>query len=326
VTPAGPQLSPERRASLLERADRALGNQPVATAVAKVRAIIGVPQVPDSETAAQAALDKLKGGREEPTPAELAALELVVRMMRPAPLSKHGELDPLPSAPGSSTYNPELVKKWDAFREAVRPYIYSIGRLDLANGPDAAQGSGFLVAPGLLVTNRHVLGHLSGGTELLEEGQAVVRFNQEYGTPDPTPAAFPIVAVAAVHDTLDMALLRVRLADERAHPVLDASPNPTGPVAAIGYPWKDPTSPLFADAIYGGTYGVKRAAIGEVITAGPKSLFHDCSTLGGNSGSPVFSLESGKVIGLHVSGFFMWRNEAVPAAELEAFVATAPAA
>jgi endonuclease G len=319
-------LSPDRRESLLARAERALGGQPVEAAVAKVRAIVGIPQVPSSEIAAQSALDKLKGGREEPTPAELAALELVVRMMRPAPLSRQGALDPLPSAPGSSTYDPKLTEQWNEFREAVKPYLYSIGRLDLAQGTDGAQGSGFLVAPDLLITNRHVLGHLSGGTELLEEGQAVVRFNQEYGTPDPNPAAFPIVGVAAVHDTLDMALLRVRLPDERPAPPLDSGPEAAaGPVAAVGYPWKDPTSPLFADAIFGGRYGVKRAAIGEVMSASPERLFHDCSTLGGNSGSPVFSIESGKVIGLHFSGFFMYRNEAVPAAAVESFVAAAPA-
>src|SRR3954469_15252721 len=115
-------LDAARRSSMLERADRALGGQSVEKAVAKVRAIIGVPKVPDSEAAAQSALDKLKSGREEPTPEELAALELVVRMMRPAPLSRKGVLDPLPSAPGSSTYNPQLVDQWNEFREAIKPF------------------------------------------------------------------------------------------------------------------------------------------------------------------------------------------------------------
>jgi len=50
------------------------------------------------------------------------------------------------------------------------------------------------------------------------------------------------------------------------------------------------------------------------------TLFHDCSTLGGNSGSPVFQLETGRVIGIHRSGFFMYRNEAVDGASLDAFV------
>ena len=55
----------------------------------------------------------------------------------------------------------------------------------------------------------------------------------------------------------------------------------------------------------------------------PQRLFHDCSTLGGNSGSPLFSLETGDVVGVHYSGIFMWRNEAVPAADIETFVAEA---
>jgi S1-C subfamily serine protease len=314
---------PTDRAALLARADRAFAGRPVAEAVAKVRAIVGVPNVPESERAAQAALDKLRGGRERPTASELAALELVIRMMRPAPLSRGGALDPLPSAPGTSTYNPETVRVWDRFRAAVSRYLYSVGRLDLAEGTDRAKGSAFLVADDLLLTNRHVLGDLSFGSEVLDDGQAVVRFHQEHGSVDPTPAAYPIAGVEAVHPTLDMALLRVRLPDARPLPPVD--PAPVGPaelVAALGYPWEDPKrTPLFAHAVFEGKYGVKRAAIGEVLEAGPQRLFHDCSTLGGSSGSPVFSVARGAVVGLHYTGSFMWRNEAVPGADVAAFVA-----
>ncbi len=306
--------------TLLERAERALGGQPVEEAVGKVRAIIGLPSVPDSERSAQAALDKLHAG-EAPTAMELAALELVVRMMRPAPLSRAGDLDALPSAPGSSTYNPETVALWEHFRAVVKPFLYSIGRLDRTTGANRETGTGFLVADDLLVTNRHVLGQLSYGAEVIEEGQAVVRFNQEFGSPEPAEAAFAIVGVVGVHPTLDMALLRVALPQPRPVPTLDGTPIAArAEVAAIGYPWRDPTSPLFAQAIFGNHYGVKRAAIGEILDAGPERLFHDCSTLGGNSGSPLFSLASGSVVGLHYSGLFMYRNEGIPAAEVVRFV------
>ena len=43
------------------------------------------------------------------------------------------------------------------------------------------------------------------------------------------------------------------------------------------------------------------------------SLQHDCTTLGGNSGSVVVDLDSGKALGLHFSGKFLTTNYAVRA-------------
>jgi V8-like Glu-specific endopeptidase len=40
-------------------------------------------------------------------------------------------------------------------------------------------------------------------------------------------------------------------------------------------------------------------------------MFHDASTLGGNSGSCVVDLDSNQVIGLHFAGRYMQYNEAV---------------
>ena len=52
-----------RKGELLRaRAARALGTHKVSDAVAKVRAIIGPANIPDSEPLAQSALDKLHNG------------------------------------------------------------------------------------------------------------------------------------------------------------------------------------------------------------------------------------------------------------------------
>jgi endonuclease G, mitochondrial len=91
-------------------------------------------------------------------------------------------------------------------------------------------------------------------------------------------------------------------------------------VGTIGYPLKDERNPLFVDAIYQGSYGVKRGAIGELMDARDHLVYHDCSTLGGNSGSPVLALDTGGVIALHFTGEFMYRNEAVAAGDVVQFI------
>jgi S1-C subfamily serine protease len=309
--------------TLLLRADHAFADRSVAAAVLKVRAIIGVPQIPEAEVAAQAAWDKLRAAK-RPSATELAALELVIRLMRPAPLSKGGDLEPLPSAPGSSTYNPATVAAWDGFRAKAKPLLYSIGRLDRATGSDPSVGTGFLVAPDLVLTNRHVIGQLSMGAEALDPGQAVITFNQEADCVDPTPSKFAVKRIVALHPRLDLALLHVELPEPRR--VLEFEKDPVAlatEVAAIGYPFKDGRNPLFVSAIYGSRYGVKRAALGQVTGESEGLIFHDCSTLGGSSGSPLLSLATCRIVGVHYTGQFMYRNEAVVAAEAASFVAEA---
>jgi endonuclease G, mitochondrial len=49
-----------------------------------------------------------------------------------------------------------------------------------------------------------------------------------------------------------------------------------------------------------------------VIEPAAGTLTHDCSTLGGNSGSVVLSLDTGQAVGLHFAGRFLEANFAVP--------------
>ena len=67
--------------------------------------------------------------------------------------------------------------------------------------------------------------------------------------------------------------------------------------------------------IFMDVYNVKRLQPGEVRSFQAVELpefVHDCSTLGGNSGSPVFDLESHNVVGLHFGGKYLEGNHAVP--------------
>lgn len=304
----------------LQRATRTMGDEPraVETVLSRVRAIIGPANMPSGEQGrlAQEALDALRH-MERPTAQQLAALEYVIRLMRPAPLSRAGNLDNL---------HPDFARVfdgWDGFRESVKPYLYSVGRVD-SLATRSGVGTGFLVAPALLATNRHVLNQLSSGTNMLEKGQAVVRFGQEHGTPD-AEGEIHVTGVAATHDSLDIALFTLESLEAiagRAPVVIETvAANKGDRVAAVGYPFKDAErNPLFINALFGNKFGVKRAAPGEVIATSSQAVFHDCSTLGGNSGSPIFSMRTARVVGIHREGFFTYRNEAVDGASLNQFV------
>lgn len=308
---------------LRARATRALGEHRVVEAVAKVKAIIGPANIPDSEPLAQAALDKLHDG-EVPSAQELTALEIVVRLLRPVVLSHQSQLDDLPESPGHSLHSQELKDLWSGFRAKVAPLLYSIGRVELAAGKHI--GTGFLVADGLVATNRHVLGALTLGSEALAPGTARIVFQQEAGATNPAAQIVALEGVAAIHPKLDMVLLTVK---KLGRPILEVEGAPAADglsVATLGYPANDPANnPLFLSGVFQNKFGVKCAALGEVLdgTESP-ALFHDCSTTQGNSGSPIFSLATGQVAGIHRAGFFMYRNEAVDAVQLRQFIDSAP--
>jgi S1-C subfamily serine protease len=308
-----------KSANLLARARRAFGEHEVGEAVAKFRAIIGPPLIPLSEPDAQSAWNKLENG-EDPTPLELASLELVIRLMRPAPLSENGKLADLPDDAGKGLFPAELKDLWTAFRQKANPLLFSVARIETR--AHELIGTGFLVADRLLATNRHVLGALTSGSEVLAPGQARALFKFEYTGSEPDEHTADLDGVAAVHPTLDMVLLRVAASPR---PVLEIEPVPAQSgerMVAIGYPGRDPfRNPAFLEAIYQGKYEVKRAALGEVLDgAATPVLFHDASTTGGNSGSPLLSLLTGRVVGIHRAGFFMYRNEAIDAQHVQKFI------
>lgn len=297
------------------RAKRAFENTPIETLWNSRRAIVGPTNWPAGERydrAEQAKALLTQGLR--PSAAQLAALEVAIRLLRPAPLSRQTRLDDLPNDAAS------IFTRWDGFRHKVAPYLYSVGRLDsLGKG---VGGTGFVVGEDLIATNRHVLEFLSRGTMGLERGQAVIRFREEYNSPTEDPV--DVVGVRAVHPDADLALLELAPGSTAARPPLQYAedPLPAGEdIVALGYPMDDPIrNPLFITAVFGSRFGVKRGAPGEVIGTRNGVIYHDCSTLGGNSGSPVVSLTTGHVVGVHSSGYFAYRNAAILVEELTGFL------
>jgi hypothetical protein len=303
--------------NLQARALRAIAGRPLDTIVARTRAIVG-PRLQNLEGDAHDGLEALKQGR-RPTAQQVAALQAVVRATRPSVLSREGTVDPLPAEAQP------IFADWNAFVAAIIPHLYTIGRVDRkAQGvkqPDPF-GTGFLLAPDLLLTNHHVVTKLSGGTDIIDPGDAEVRFVRELGAPDEAPV--PVMKVLEFHPDEDAAILQLSpCAELEKRKPLSWSATPLAESArlvVIGYPSSDSRNPLFMDTIFGGKLDVKRLAPGEFIGTKRGAVFHDCSTLGGNSGSPVVDMKTGKVVGLHRDGSFLARNEAVGAEALGEFV------
>jgi endonuclease G len=302
---------------LRARAARAFQKATAAQVIGRLRAIVGPTA---QEGLVREAMESLHNAIPL-TPMQEAALEQAIRVFRPSLLSRGSQLPALPPEVGAS------FPDWEGFREAVKPLLPSVGRVELV-GPQGKRsvGTGFLVRPHLLVTNRHVLEELSSGTGRLERGMARVHFGQEHGQTDAEGPA-DIVRQVAEHPDLDLALLEVdttQLSAARAPLELDTGPVERGAdVAVIGYPFPDAErNPAFVKAAFQGKLGVKRVAPGEVMKRAGATLHHDCSTLGGNSGSPVLSLRTARVVGVHFHGRFAMRNSAVAASELGAFLKT----
>lgn len=212
----------------------------------------------------------------------------------------------------------------------VNRLMASIGRVDVANLDDREfLGTAWVIDEGLVVTNRHVANFFaqsSGigftfrlGFDTRHPIGVNVDFLEEFGNTAADEIAIERIVWVAPENGPDVAFLK--LADGsgpggRVTLELATEPPPKDlPVAVIGYPARDPnfSDAELAEKIFGGVFDKKRLAVGQVIGVGGDLLTHSCSTLGGNSGSPVVDVGTGHVIGLHCRGIEFIQNEAIPA-------------
>ena len=118
-----------------------------------------------------------------------------------------------------------------------------------------------------LLTNRHVVDVLSRGTDVLEQGQGVVRFGFEDGSfAADRPCRSP--AWPGCTRRLDLALLRLGTASlPAAAPMatFDSAPiDDNADVVVVGYPVNDSErNPMFIAQVFGAQFGVLRAAPGQ---------------------------------------------------------------
>ncbi|MGC4026882.1 MAG: serine protease [Mesorhizobium sp.] len=196
-------------------------------------------------------------------------------------------------------------------------------------------GTGFLVAPDLVMTNRHVASDfvlgVGGATNIgfAPFAQPAVNFQREQNRPDVNgDATISVAAAIMMHPYFDVALLRLEQPAVSAPLALSAdtaSAPDNADIALIGYPDFNPDEDEGPQRdVLGTHFGVKRLQPGRMGATGTvrsydkpvESRGHDSSTLTGNSGSPVVSLATGKVVGVHFYGRLRKSNWAVRASDL----------
>lgn len=272
------------------------------------------------------ALEGMGGGIDE----ELAFETIVVREGRPVLLVENN--DYRLEGPESEVWKERLESA--GVRKAVRSVIPAVGRIEVANHQSYTWvGTGWLADDDVIVTNRHVADLFA-----VRSGE---RFVFRKGWPDPASRMaarvdfikernsasvneFAVLDILHIEDDFgpDLAFLKINKKSSSGTGLSGKLRFATSPgqdkqfVATIGYPAADSRVPDqdLVRKLFGDVYNVKRMAPGQLLKPRDGLVLHDCSTLGGNSGSPIVDLSSGEAIGLHFSGLFMRENRGVPAA------------
>jgi S1-C subfamily serine protease len=296
----------------------------------RTRAIVGAPpeELPAIEAASRArleefvepsrtAVDKLirHGEDADLGTTEVEAAEAIVLLMaRPAILVQGGSFFPAPE-PWSGAL--------ESSRQEIEAVLGSVGRIELTGHPELDWvGTGWLASPRVVLTNRHVAETFaragSSSWTFTPRIRSRIDFAEEINSD--APREFDVTGIVGVYDRHDLAALRVtQRSGTTLPPTLPLAAEPKlrkgSKVYAVGYPAADSrrNDPAEMARIFGGIYNLKRLQPGALrsVSRSASRVVHDCSTLGGNSGSCLVDLTTHLVVGLHFGGRYLQGNEAV---------------
>lgn len=271
------------------------------------------------------ALDRLVEGRADAIGlGALTQAEAIILLKgRPALLIQDGAWED----PGSRVISQRLGD-----RAPLEAAIAAVGRVEILDYRSDFVGSGWMIAEDTLITNRHVAElfaerndktfafRTNGEGELYK---ARVDFKREHDRTATMQASVLEILFLEERSSVrpDFALIRLDQGEIRlpAPIELDTSgvafdAEQPAELAVIGYPAEDSRNDAFAmRRIFDSIYNVKRLSPGRLMGVRPdgKVLEHDCTSLGGSSGSVVINLATGRACGLHFSGSYRDRNLAV---------------
>jgi endonuclease G len=255
-----------------------------------------------------------------PPQPSISSLEaIVLDYGRPSLLVRDGTFE----VPESPIWKQTLAMS----RSRIEQAIARVGRVELLNHFSMDWvGTAWLVDRNVVITNRHVAEVFSTkdntGKIVFKENflgipfGAKIDFREEYENPDAAEVRVQKILYIAQSEAPDIALLKL----ESEIPLPDPIPlysrdiQERQIVGVIGYPAFDSRNPIGPmQRYFEEIYDVKRFAPGKISFEVPDEHYfiHDCTTLGGNSGSKVVDLDSGEAIGLHFAGRYGEGNFAV---------------
>jgi len=266
-----------------------------------------------------------------------SGLESIVRQFgRPVYLVRRNTFATVADAPDNEAESLVVAAKVKAARRRLEGVIPSVGRIDLRNHDMTWAGTAWMVAEDLAVTNCHVAEKFAkrgrGGFRFranpMAQVHAYIDWLHEHGRPR-QESRFKVTEVVWIEPDssfCDAALLRLAPTSESGEslpPPIELAKGKDGLavgrwVGVIGYPsigrHDDPEDRM---RIFNNIFECKRLAPGQLISFdGNRWIHHDATTLGGNSGSVVVDLDTGRALGLHFQGLPGKRNYAVPAADV----------
>jgi hypothetical protein len=266
------------------------------------------------EVAFEGAMNRDATGLRAATTRELV-LETIVRKERPVLFVKDDWID-IDEVTTIGEEAKELVTVLDAKRSVMQPLMPLIGRIDVVGFPGTDfLATGWFVDTDIVVTNRHVaslIARWDGRKYAFTRGVAGKPITSSVNTLH----EFDDIAVDearnfAVTEVLyiepeggpDIAFLKVARRTDGTKPdritVANTNVGDNVEVFVVGYPARASKSvipdQMLMKELYRDRYDVKRAAPGFTMAESDGATRHDCTTLGGNSGSVVLALATGEL-------------------------------
>ncbi len=225
--------------------------------------------------------------------------------------------------------NPVWRDRLDPFRAPINHVIANTGRVDLVGHPDNKWvGTAWRVNETSFITNRHVAEIFAKATRRGHGIQSGVKVFIDLAEEHDSDEVLEHLISSITHieeksaGGIDMAVLKLSPsgADIAGDPI-DLALDSRMPdfIGVTGYPardWRNPEDAM--NRYFGGVFNKKRFAPGNIMNANHAAqvFTHNCTTLGGNSGSVVCDIETGCAIGLHFAGSAQDQNYAVKATAL----------
>lgn len=324
-TNGGETIDRQQLAEALEKrivSDASMSNELPSTVTARAAATEALSQ-------AESALNKVANDESlsNLTEVEVAGLEAIIEVTgRPAVRYLDGKVQPPVSVLGENAHWQVVIV---TAKNKINRASGAVGRVAISNnlGLNEPLGTGWRTGPDLIVTNRHVVKDMVANpqepTSAWKLEVARKPFIDFAVTDDAGDAQrFDIADLLFVADEDDIDIAILKLASGTALPqalTVDwdhespgrelATENGAPPIFqgreiyVVGHPYRRRHSELVV-SVFGVADGMKRLSPGLVKRLDPQKplLEHDCSTLGGNSGSCVFTADEHAVIGVHVGG------------------------